>query len=52
MRFEQGKLSMKEKRILVTFCFAQAWEKYQGPKFYKCRRMAWAHSGVSATCVI
>ena len=51
VRFEQGKLSMKEKRILVTFCFAQAWEIFQGVRFQKCRQMAWVHSGVAVTCV-
>ena len=49
VRFEAGKLTMKEKRILSTFIFAEAWQRFTGPKFQQCRLMAWVHSGAALT---
>ena len=49
VRFEAGKLAMKEKRILSTYIFAEAWQRFTGPKFQQCRLMAWVHSGAALT---
>ena len=49
VRFDSGKLTMKEKRILSTFIFAEAWQRFTGPKFQQCRLMAWVHSGGALT---
>ena len=49
VRFEAGKLTMKEQRILSTFIFAEAWEQFTAPKFQHCRLMAWVHSGAAVT---